>query len=164
MASEDKSNKEEDQKNTASQLEVHLAILLVESRESGKSLGLAHPRVRQDHEEATNDGKISEEEVEIEEQAIAESLGNNDTHETCDSIVRVLSGDDEDRASHHGNDVDDEENVGDTGRNCGMLDCVARCTLYWPIVLVPKLIGLLRGLCTYCFGNREGTEAGRSTA
>ncbi|KAI6770245.1 hypothetical protein HG530_004874 [Fusarium avenaceum] len=109
LATEDKSDEEEDEQNSASQLEVHLAILLVNLRKTSKDLSLANPRVRQDHDQATNDRQVSEEEVQIENKSVAQSLSDDDTHETSDGVVGVLSDDDKSGAGEHGNDVDKEE-------------------------------------------------------
>lgn len=43
LAAENEANEEEDQEHTTSQLEVHLLVLLIQSGETGKSLGLANP-------------------------------------------------------------------------------------------------------------------------
>jgi hypothetical protein len=117
LATEDKSDEEEDQEDTASQLEVHLAVLLVDLGKTCKDLSLAHPRIRQDHDQTTNDGEVSEEEVEIEDETVTKSLSDNNAHETGDSVVGVLSDDDQGGAREHGDDVDKQEQVGDTGGN-----------------------------------------------
>lgn len=118
MAAEDKANEEEDEQDAASQLEVHLAVLLVDLGETGKSLGLSDPRVGQDHDEATNDGQVSEEKVQVEDEAVAEGLGHDDTHEAGDGVVGVLSDDDENGAREHGENVGEKEKVRDSGRDC----------------------------------------------
>ena len=55
LAAEDKADKQEDEKNTACKLEVHLSILLGDLRKPCKSLGLANPRVGQNHDKTAND-------------------------------------------------------------------------------------------------------------
>lgn len=67
LSSEDKPDEQEDEKDTASQLEVHLAILFVELGKPSKGLGLAHPRIRQNHEQPTDDGQVAKEEIEVED-------------------------------------------------------------------------------------------------
>ncbi|QBZ54630.1 hypothetical protein PoMZ_10336 [Pyricularia oryzae] len=87
LASEHKADEEEDEQNTAGKLEVHLAVLLLELRQAGKVDGLAHPRVRQDHDQATHDRQVAQEEVEIKNKTVAESLGDNHGDETANGIL-----------------------------------------------------------------------------
>jgi hypothetical protein len=117
LAAEDEANEEEDEEDTTSQLEVHPLILLVQRGETSKSFALANPGVREDHNEATNDRQISQEEVEVEDQAVTESLEDYNTHETGNSIIGVLPGDDESGAGDHGDDVEDKEEVGEPAGN-----------------------------------------------
>lgn len=118
LAAEDEANEEEDEQNTAGELDVHLAVLLLELGKAGKGLRLADPRVGEDHEEAAHDGEVAKEEVEIKDQAVAEGLHDNNSNETADGIFRVLPGNDEPRADAHGDHVDDEEEVGHTTPDC----------------------------------------------
>lgn len=106
-AAEDEAHKEEDEENTSGKLEVHLAVLLVKLGNAGEGLGLADPRVGEDHDKTANDGKVSEEEVDVEDQAIAESLRNDNGHETADGVVGVLARNNEDGACGHGEDIDE---------------------------------------------------------
>ena len=55
LAAEDESDEEEDQEDSASKLEVHLAVLLLDLRESSESLRLADPGVRENHQQSTHD-------------------------------------------------------------------------------------------------------------
>jgi len=109
VATEDKSNEEKDEEDTTSELEVHLLVLLVERRQAGRSELLANPRVGEHHQQASHDGKIAEEEVQVKHQAVAESLENHNTDETRDSVFRVLPSDDHDRADRHEDDVYNEK-------------------------------------------------------
>lgn len=113
LAAEDETDKEEDQENAASKLEVHLAVLLVKLGQTSESLGLANPRVGKNHDETSNDGQVAEEEVEVENQAVAESLGNDNGDEAANGIVGVLADDDESRTGNHGNNVGQQEEVSD---------------------------------------------------
>lgn len=107
LAAEDEADEEEDQENTTSQLEVHLPVLLINLGETGKGLGLADPGIGQNHEKTADDGQVSEEEVEVEDQAVSKSLGDNDAHEAGHSVIRVFPGDDEDGAEEHGEHIGD---------------------------------------------------------
>lgn len=114
LASEDEANEQEDEQNTASELEVHLAILLIELRKTGRSELFADPAVRKDHEQTAHDTEVAQEEVEVEDEAVAEGLGDDDADQANDGVFAVLADDDHERGGEHGNDVDDEEEVGDT--------------------------------------------------
>lgn len=106
-AAEDETHEEEDEENTSGKLEVHLAVLLVKLGNTREGLGLADPRVGEDHDKTANDGEVTEEEVDVEDQAIAESLRNDNGHETADGVVGVLAGNNEDGACGHGDDIDE---------------------------------------------------------
>lgn len=107
LSAENESNEEEDQEDTTSKLEVHLAILLVDLGKTSKDLCLANPRIRQNHDETTNDRQVSEEEVEIEDETVTKSLSDDNAHETGDGVVGVLSDDDKGGAREHSDDVDE---------------------------------------------------------
>ena len=117
LAGEDESNKKEDQQHTTSKLDVHLAILLVQLGQSGGDELLANPRVGQNHKQTTDNTQVAEEEVEIENETVSETLRDNDTEQTGDTELGVLAGDDEEGTYRHGNDVWDEERVRDTPGN-----------------------------------------------
>lgn len=114
----DKADEQEDEQNTASKLEIHLAVLLVDRGEAGESLGLPDPRVGENHQKATNDGQVSEEKVEVKDETVSEGLHDHDAHESGNRIVGISASDDEERAGYHGEDVGQEENVVETGRDC----------------------------------------------
>ena len=120
LAAENKADEQEDEQHTSGQLEVHLAVLLIELGQASESLSLAHPRVRQDHEQTANDGQVAEEEVQVEDEAVAKGLGHDHTHKAGDSIVRVLPDDNEGRTGCHGEDVGDEEQMGNATGNCAL--------------------------------------------
>ena len=62
FARKDESNEQKDEQDPASKLNVHLAVLLLELwKTSGHEL-LAHPGVRKDHEETTDDTEIADNE------------------------------------------------------------------------------------------------------
>lgn len=118
VAAEDEANEEEDEQDTASELEVHLAVLLVKLGETSRSKLLADPRVGKDHEKTSHDGQIAKEEVEVEDEAVAETLEDNDANETKDTVVGVLSCNDHNGADSHGDYVYDEEEVGEAVGDC----------------------------------------------
>ena len=113
VATEDEADEEEDQQDTTSELEVHLAVLFVKLGETSGSKLLAHPRVGEDHEKAAHDGQIAQEEVQVEDETVAETLENNHANEAEDTVVGVLSCDDHNGADSHSDYVYDEEQVGE---------------------------------------------------
>lgn len=117
-STENKAHKEEDEQDTTSKLKVHFAVLFLKLGKTGKDLRLAHPRVGEDHQETTHDGQVAEEEVEVENEAVAESLDDDDSNETSDGVIGVLAGNNERGANGHGNDVQDQEYMGETAGNC----------------------------------------------
>lgn len=118
LAAPDEADEQEDQENATSELEVHLSVLLVERRQASESLGFPDPRIGEHHQETTNDGQVAQEEVEVEDQAVAESLDHHDAHQTSDRVVGVLADDDHGGTGDHGNDVDNEEDVVKAARDC----------------------------------------------
>lgn len=78
LAGEDEPDEEEDQQNASRELDVHLAVLLVELRQSRGHELLADPRIGQDHEKTADDTEVAEEEVEIKDESVSEALGDDD--------------------------------------------------------------------------------------
>lgn len=118
LSAKDEADEEKDEQHAASKLKVHLAVLFVDLGQAGKGLGLAHPRVGEHHEQAADDGQVAEEEVEVKDEAVTQRLGDDDGHEAGDGVVGMLPDDDENRARHHCQDVDNQEQVRDAVRNC----------------------------------------------
>lgn len=119
FTAEDEANEQEDEEHATSQLEVHLPVLLVERGQAGKCLGLPNPGVREDHDETANDGEITEEKVEVKDEAVAEGLRYDNAHQAGHGVVGMLSNDDEGGTRDHGNHVHDEEQVCQTVRDWG---------------------------------------------
>jgi hypothetical protein len=118
VATEDEADEEEDEQDTTSELEVHLAVLLIESRETSRGKLLADPRVGKHHQEAPHDGQVAQEEVEVEDQPVSKTLEHHHTDEAEDAVVRVLSCDDHDGADGHSDYVRDQEQVGEAVGDC----------------------------------------------
>ena len=72
LAGEDEANEQENEQHATGELEVHLAVLLVELGQAGGRELFADPAVGQDHEQAAHDTQVAQEEVEVEDQAVAE--------------------------------------------------------------------------------------------
>jgi hypothetical protein len=126
VAAEDKANEEEDEQHATRKLEVHLAVLLVELRQAGGREPLAHPRIRQDHQEPAHNRQITQEEVEVKDQPIPNALEHNHANETKDAVIRVFPYNDHEGADAHGDYVDDQEQVGEAGGNCNGTSVAAR--------------------------------------
>jgi hypothetical protein len=118
VTAENEAHKEEDEQDTARKLEVHLLVLLVESRQTGRGELLADPRVGEHHKKPSHDRQIAQEEVEVEHQAVSNALQNHDAHKTSYSVFGVFPCDDHDRGAGHDDYVDNEEEVGDAVPNC----------------------------------------------
>jgi len=96
VPTEHEPDEQEDEQDAAGQLEVHLTVFFLELRQAGEGLGLAHPRVREDHKQTSHDGEVAEEEVEVEDKTVAEGLGDHHADEAGYGVLRVAAGDDED--------------------------------------------------------------------
>jgi hypothetical protein len=131
VAAEDKADKEKDKQDASRKLEVHLAVLLVELWQAGRRKPLAHPGIRQNHQESTHDGQIAQEEVEVKDQPVSDALENNHANKTKDAIVRVFPYDDHERADAHGDYVDDQEEVREAIGNCRHLSTTAQHVLMY---------------------------------
>jgi len=118
LAGEDEANEQENEQDAAGELEVHLAVLLVELGQAGGRELFADPAVGQDHEQAAHDAQVAQEEVEVEDQAVAERLRDDDADQAHDRVLAVLADDDHEGGGEHGDNVDDEEEVCDSGGNC----------------------------------------------
>lgn len=99
---EDKADKDEDEQHTTGELEVGLAVLLVDIGKTSKDVFALAEGLGEHHEEATDNGEVAEEEVEVKDEAVAEALDNNDSKETSDGGFRVAFGNDHAGAGHHG--------------------------------------------------------------
>jgi hypothetical protein len=111
LASKHKADEQKDEQDTSGKLNVHLAILFIELGEASEGFGFTNPAVGEHHEEPTNNGEVAKEEVEVKDQTVSESLGDNNAEKAKDGVVGVLADYDHDRRRGHSNDVDDEEDV-----------------------------------------------------
>ena len=76
-------------------------VTLTQGGQAGEGLLPRRHRVRENHEEATNNGKIAKEEVEIEYKSIAETLNDDNTEQTENRVFRVALQDDSRGAGKH---------------------------------------------------------------
>jgi hypothetical protein len=91
FTSKDETNEQEDEQDTSSKLNVHLAVLFIKLRQSSWGKSLANPAVTENHKKTTNNRQVTEEEVQIKDETVTESLGDNYANEADNSIFRVLA-------------------------------------------------------------------------
>lgn len=111
VSRKDKSNKQEYQQHSPAELDVHLLVLLVDVGQSRKGARLLHRGVAEHHEQSPRDRQVTQEEVQVEDQAVAEGLHDHDRQETADGVFRVAAHDHQRRAGRHGDHVEDQEHV-----------------------------------------------------
>ena len=114
---EDEANEQENQQHPSRQLDILLPILLINRREARKPTPLPHPAIAQHHQQAPHDGQVAEEEVQIEDQAVAEGLRDHDGEEAAYGVFAVFADDDQGGAGGHGDNVEEEEGMCDSPRN-----------------------------------------------
>lgn len=90
-----------------------LAVGVADLGEAGEPGAPVDHRVGEDHEEAAHDGEVAEEEIEVEDEAVAEPLDDHDAEEAGDGVFGVLLAHDRARGDDHGEYVGDQEEVGD---------------------------------------------------
>ena len=91
FAGKDEPDEEEDEKHAACELEVHLAILLVDLGQARWREALADPTIGQDHQESPHDRQIAEKEVEVKDESIAKRLGDDHTKQAKDGKVGMFA-------------------------------------------------------------------------
>ena len=62
------------------------AVILADAWDTSEQFLARHHRVTEHHEEASNDGKIAEEECHVENKTVTKSLNNDDSEKTSDSV------------------------------------------------------------------------------
>lgn len=114
LSSENEANEQEDEENSASQLEVHLAVLLIELWKTGRRELFADPAVGENHDQSSHDRKVAQEEVDVEDESVTQCLRDHDSDQTTDCVLAVFTDDDKNAAAGHGDHVDEKEDVVDT--------------------------------------------------
>ena len=118
LAREDESDKKKDEQNTTGKLDIHFAILLVELWQPGWNEPLAHPRVRNHHQQTANNAQIAEEEVQVSHETVCDGLGDHDTQEAGNGVFGAFADNDQERAHRHGDHVHEQEYLRDPPWNC----------------------------------------------
>lgn len=95
---EGESNKQKDEKNSSSELEVGPLVVLSNRGQAGKELATLVQRVRHDHQETTNDREVAEEEAGVKDQSVAQCLCHDNTKEGGRGVFSVFPCDDQDGA------------------------------------------------------------------
>nr|POE47778.1 hypothetical protein CFP56_01109 [Quercus suber] len=114
---EDKTDEQENQEHSPGELEVHFAILFVKLGEASRSESFADPRIGKYHEQTAHDRKIAQEKVQVEDQAVTQRLCDDHADEPGHGIFAVPTDDDQEGRCGHGEHIDDEEEVCQTGRD-----------------------------------------------
>lgn len=65
------------------------AIIVTKSRQTSKCALASDHRVGEDHQESTDNGEIAKEKVDVEDEAVAKTLEENDTQEASHCDFRV---------------------------------------------------------------------------
>jgi len=102
---------QEDEEDTASEQEIFFAISFTDRREASKELPSRDHRFTENHDESTDDAQITEEEIEVEDEAITEALDDDYTEETTYSILGVALRYNGTGSDKHGEDVQKQEKV-----------------------------------------------------
>lgn len=79
-----------------------LSIVLADGWKSGKRSPSGDHRVTEDHEKSANDTQVTQEEVEVEDEAVTESLDEDNTEKSTNSKFGVLLRDNGTRTGKHG--------------------------------------------------------------
>lgn len=114
VAGEHEADEQEYQQHSSSELKIHFTVLLIDRRQSGRGKLFAHPRVTENHEESTHDAEVTQEKVQVEDKAVAKSLGDHNGEKAEDGVIGVFARDDENRADAHGKDIDGQEEMRET--------------------------------------------------
>jgi len=106
---ENEADKQENQENTSTQLDIHLLVTLVQSWKSSSHQSLSDPRFGQNEQKTTDDRQISKKEVEIKDESITNALHEDDSHQNSGSVFGLTASNHIYRGHGHGNDVEDQE-------------------------------------------------------
>lgn len=90
------SNKQKDEKNSSSELEVGPLVVLGDRGQASKELAALVQTVGHDHEETTNNREVAEEEAGVKDQSVAQCLCHYDTKECGRGVFGVFPCDDHD--------------------------------------------------------------------
>ena len=71
-----------------------LPVRLTQGREAREERPAGVHGLAEDHEKPTTHGEVAEEEVHVEDEAVADSLHDDDRKETADRVFRVFPRDD----------------------------------------------------------------------
>jgi hypothetical protein len=79
-----------------------LTVRLAQGRETSKQRLARVHGITEHHEKTTNDGEVAEEEVEVEDEAVAKGLHNYHRKETTNRIFSISFRDNRTGANQHG--------------------------------------------------------------
>ena len=120
LSLDDESQKEEDEQDATGEKEasdpvrnypidaesvifssLFLPVVLADGWKSGKRSSSCDHRVTKDHEQSTDDTQVAQEEIKVEDEAVTESLHDDNPEKSAGSKFRVFLGDDGSGAGKH---------------------------------------------------------------
>lgn len=118
LALDDETDEKEDEQHSTGQLEVNLAVGFAETWKAGKDVLLGRKTVGENHHETAYDGQVAEEEVEIENETVSETLNHDDTEQCTDRDLGVLAHDHSSRGGTHDLSAEEESQNGQAKQTC----------------------------------------------
>jgi len=67
-----------------------LSVVLADGRKSGERSSAGDHRVTEDHKQSTNDTQVAQEEIEVENESVTESLDDDNTEKSANSKFGVF--------------------------------------------------------------------------
>jgi len=107
----DEPQKEEDEQDATGEKEVFLSVIFADGRKSGERSSSGDHRVAEDHEQSTDHTQVAQEEIKVENQAITQSLRDDNSEKSPNSKFGVLLRDHRTRAGKHRGDVEKQEHM-----------------------------------------------------
>lgn len=88
FALKNEAKEKEDQEDSAGKEEVFPAVVLTKGWQAREDRFTGDHGIAENHEETTNNTQVAEEEVQVKDETITESLDNNNTEKTSNSVLR----------------------------------------------------------------------------
>jgi len=105
------SQEEEDEQNATGEEEVFLSVVLADGWKTGKRCSTGDHRVTEYHEQSTNNAQVAQEEIEVENEAVTETLNNDNAEQSADSKFTVFLRNNGARPGKHSDDIEEQEHV-----------------------------------------------------
>jgi len=105
--------KHEDQEDPAGQLEIHLGLVLSQAGHASEQRLALHTALSEDEEEGSDEGEVTEQELEVPEDAVGYSLENHYEEENSTSDVHLEPGEDHGHGPQLAHQVNDDKHGGE---------------------------------------------------